>query len=183
MKYAVVISRDLEKKLREHLFQNELEQGAFLFAQPVISADEISLVANDVYLVQPEDWQVQHQVYLELKDSARAKIMQLARQRDLAIVDIHSHPGSNGDVSFSPSDRHGITDFAQYAKWKLGAKPYLAMVWGEASLDAVIWHDLFDKANQVNEVRILGRLRTRIITPKATWNRKTEWFGSMRSYE
>ncbi len=171
MKYAITIPEGLERVLRSHLFQNELEQGAFLFAQPLRYQDELRLEAVDVYLIRPSGWQVQLEVYLEMKDAERAKIMKIAKDRDLAVIDCHSHPGSDDDVWFSPSDKRGISEFAAYVKWKLGGKPFTAMVWGESSVDAVGWHDSFEKASKVEEVRILGD-SARVLAPRGTWFRR-----------
>jgi homogentisate 1,2-dioxygenase len=179
MKCTVAIPRDLEKTLRRHLFQNELEQGAFLFAHVTATAGDISLEAKDIYLIPPDGWQVQLEVYLEMKDTERAKIMKIARDADFAVIDCHSHPGSGDDVWFSPSDQAGISDFALYVKWKLDGKPYAAMVWGESSLDAVAWHSNFAEVQQVDEVRIVGR-SSQILTPRGTWFRKSTIFRGGR---
>ena len=168
MKRIIIIPSDLEKTLRKHLFQNELEQGAFLFTKVHRNQNELRLEAEDFYLVPEEGWQVQLEVYLEMKDSERAKIMALARKAGYAAIDCHSHPGSNGEVDFSPSDRYGITDFAAYAKWKLDGKPFAATVWGEESLDAVVWMGDFKGALPVDEVRIHGS-RVVSIKPRGTW--------------
>src|SRR5688572_24247041 len=106
MKRLITIPIAIYEKLRTHLFQNELEQGAFLFADIDQNANEINLEVQDLYLVQPNGWQVQLEVYLEMKDSERAKIMALARKGGYAVIDCHSHPGSDGEVQFSISDRY-----------------------------------------------------------------------------
>ncbi len=178
MRYVVTIPRDLVRSLRVHLFQNELEQGAFLFARMVETLEELHIEAVDAYLIPPDGWQVQLEAYLEMSDAERAKIMKIARDGNFAVVDCHSHPGSEDHVWFSPSDRDGITEFAAYAKWKLDGKPYTAMVWGESSVDAVAWCGSFTEARRVSEVRIAGSA-TRFLTPRGTWFRKVSsyWQG------
>lgn len=168
MKRIITVPSAIEAQLRKHLFQSEVEQGAFLYAMVEEKSDELNLKVVDVYLVPKEGWQVQIDVYLEMKDSERAKIMQRARKGGYAVIDCHSHPGSDGDVEFSPSDKNGITDFAVYAKWKLGDKPFAAIVFGEASLDAVVWHDDFTRALAVDAIRIVGE-RTATIKPQGAW--------------
>lgn len=180
MKYVLIIPEDIQRVLREHLFQNELEQGAFLFAHIVNSSKKFGLEATDIYLVPPHGWQVQLDIHLEMKDSERARIMNIARTRGLAVIDCHSHPNSNDAVWFSPSDYLGITEFASYAKWKLEGRPYAAMVWGTSSVDAVIWYDTFTEAYQVDEVSIVGN-STEIMIPKRTWfkSKKLVWQGQL----
>ncbi len=168
MKRIITIPRIIEAQLRKHLFQSEVEQGAFLYAMVEEKRDELTLKVVDFYMVPKEGWQVQKDVYLEMKDSERAKIMQRARKGGYAVIDCHSHPGSEGAVEFSPSDKNGIADFAVYAKWKLGAKPFAAIVFGEASLDAVVWHDDFKRALAVDAVQITGE-RTTTVKPQRGW--------------
>lgn len=174
MKYVLIIPEDIHWVLREHLFQNELEQGAFLFAHTVNGSDEFGLEATDIYLIPPRGWQVQLDVYLEMKDSERAKIMNIARTRGLAVIDCHSHPNSEDEVWFSPSDHLGTIEFASYAKWKLEGRPYAAMVWGTLSVDAVIWYDTFVEAYQVDEVRVIGS-STEIMIPRRTWSKSKKF--------
>jgi hypothetical protein len=153
------------ERMTKHLFQGRLEQGAFLFAKP----EEDHLLVENAYLIPADAWAVQLDVYLEMKDSARARVMNEARRGGWAVVDCHSHPGAGDDVWFSPSDIAGIAAFAQYAKWKLDGKPYVAMVWGEQSLDAVVWSGSFTKAEPIRRVRILKERKSLIIAPRNTW--------------
>ncbi len=169
MKCIISIPLDIEQKVRAHLFQNDLEQGAFLMANSTLHKNRLILNVGDTYLVPKEGWQIQHNLYLEMKDSERAKIMNIARLGNYAVIDCHSHPDSHDQVWFSPSDRHGIIDFAAYVKWKLGNKPFAAMVWGEASLDAVVWWGGFNKPYMVDEVQIKGETVVRI-KPQRSWN-------------
>lgn len=168
MKNSIIIPSEICSVLHRHFFQNELEQGAFLFAEAKRSRGRLNLVVADYYLVPPHGWEVQAEIYLQMKDSERAKIMKLAREKDLCAIDCHSHPRASDDVWFSPSDIAGITEFAQYAKWKLGGKPFAAMVWGEESVDAVLWQEDFDGGQRVGAVKILGDPE-QIITPTGSW--------------
>lgn len=168
MIYIISIPTEIEQLVRAHLFQSELEQGAFLFAHVKQEADQTTFEVTEAYLVPAEGWQVQMDVHLEMKDEERAKIMKLAKQKNLALVDCHSHPGSFDRVWFSPSDLHGIAEFALYAKWKLDAKPYAAMVWAESSIDAVAWDSNFAEALPVNQIIILNG-DDQILIPKGTW--------------
>src|SRR5437868_13312954 len=137
-------------RFHAHLFQSAIEQGAFFLG----NVSDNTFLADDVYLVPESGWEVQLEVYLEMKDSERSKIMSLAVKRGASIVDCHSHPGAKDDVWFSPSDIAGITAFAQYAKWKLRGGVYIASVWGESSVDAVTWSGTFAAPTAVESVEI-----------------------------
>lgn len=168
--------------LRRHFFQSEVEQGAFLFARPVWDAAGLMLSVEDFYLVPVRGWEVQMEVYLQMRDSERAKIMKLARDKNLAAIDCHSHPRAHDEVWFSPSDVSGITEFAQYAKWKLDGKPFTAMVWGEDSVDAVVWKGEFTSAERVDEIQVVGGKPATII-PNGTWFMAPRGKHRFMSYE
>jgi hypothetical protein len=181
VKNAIVIPSATARTLRGHFFQNEVEQGAFLFARPDTAAAGVRLVVEDLYLVPPLGWEVQMEVYLQMRDSERAKIMKLARDKNLAAIDCHSHPQAGQDVWFSPSDVAGIMEFAQYARWKLDGKPFAAMVWGEASVDAVVWHGSFSQAERVDEIHVGNP--PRVLIPNGSWFRPPRGRHRFAAYE
>ncbi len=168
MNNTIFIPSSIAATLHQHLFQNEVEQGAFLFAKAGCDAGRLHLDVTDFYLVPARGWEVQMEVYLQMKDSERAKIMKLARDKNLCAIDCHSHPHAGDDVWFSPSDVAGIREFARYAKWKLDGKPFGAMVWGEQSVDAVLWQGEFADAERVALVKILGNANQTLI-PTGSW--------------
>jgi hypothetical protein len=153
-----------------HFFQNELEQGAFLFARDDSDAGGLKLVAEDYYLVPPSGWEHQGDIYLQMRDTERGKIMQMARAKGACAIDCHSHPHADTDVWFSPSDVHGIGEFAPYARWKLGGRPFAAIVWGERSVDAIAWRGDFKQALAVDEIRI-GGAGGDVMRPTNSWFR------------
>jgi len=182
MNNNIIIPSAIAETLRRHFFQNELEQGAFLFAEAKHENGGLNLVVADCYLVPASGWEVQVEYYLQMKDSERAKIMKLAREKTLCAIDCHSHPRACDDVWFSPSDVAGITEFAQYAKWKLGGKPFAAMVWGEQSIDAVLWQDEFSHAERVVRVNICGSTNQTLI-PTGSWFRAPKGKHRFALYE
>ncbi len=169
MTTKIIIPLRIEQQLLAHFFQNDLEQGAFLFSKTQVTREAMIVETTDVYLIPPEGWDVQHELYLEMRDTERARIMKMARDSVSGVIDCHSHPGSRDRVYLSPSDRKGITEFSAYAKWKLPSQPYAAMVWGEASLDAVLWHGNFTTPSAVDEVVVLDGSASRIIRPQESW--------------
>ncbi len=182
MKTSIIIPADIAETLRTHLFQNDVEQGAFLFARAEQTATALSLVVEESYLVPARGWEVQMDVYLQMKDSERGKIMQMARAKKLCAIDCHSHPQADGDVWFSPSDVAGITDFADYAKWKLDGRPFAAMVWGEASVDAVLWSGDFAGPTVPDEICIAGE-PTLAFVPTHSWFQSPRGKHRFDSYE
>lgn len=167
---VVRINKEIWDVLYSHLFQGELEQGAFLMTRSAIQPQRVTIDAVEFHLIQPEGWTEQLEIYLEMTDEERGKIMQEARRGGYGVVDIHSHPGSGNDVWFSPSDVRGITDFAAYSKWKLPGQPYVAMVWGEESFDAVAWHGNFEAPQPVSRLELYSQnFAVENLTPTQSW--------------
>jgi hypothetical protein len=179
---TIVIPSDIAAAVRSHLFQNELEQGAFLFAEAKRNGVGLELRVSDFYLVPRRGWEVQMEVYLQMKDSERAKIMRIARDKNLCAIDCHSHPRAGDDVWFSPSDVFGITEFARYARWKLGGKPFAAMVWGEESVDVVLWQEDFAAAQRVALVKVVGNSNHTLI-PTGSWFHAPRGKNRFEAYE
>lgn len=169
MKRTIIIPDIYFTKMMDHLFQNNLEQAAFLFATEHIGDESLELVVEDIYLVPEDGWDDQRSLYLQMKDTERAKIMNIARVSKYCVIDCHSHPKSKDKVWFSISDVSGTKDFASYAKWKLDGRPFAAVVVGESSLDAMIWHGHFDKAKHIDFITVIGKDRKQLF-PRRTWD-------------
>ena len=182
MSHEVLIPAGIHDQVRGHLFQNDLEQAAFLFARTETTADGVQFHVDDCYLVPAAGWDVQMDVYLEMSDDERAKILKMARDRKAAIIDCHSHPHSQEEVWFSPSDLAGITEFAQYAKWKLQGRPFAALVFAEGSIDGVVWQGDFAGAEPLLALSIVGQARLR---PTGSWFSRPKLMRTNRfsSYE
>lgn len=170
MRWIIDLPVQLERAIRAHLFQSSLEQGAFLFARVEATPHLSRIRVNKAYLVPPGGWRFQGPLYLELKDEERAHVMQMAREAGYCLIDCHSHPDSGDYVEFSSSDVLAITEFASYVRWKLDARPYIAMVWSKAAVDAVVWHGDFTKADFVNELHVTGH-SGRVLIPAGSWPR------------
>lgn len=160
MRNQVIISKPLYRQLIGHLFQNKLEQGAFLLAEHHQQKHALRITATDIIAIGPAGWRVQLPYYLEMQDQERARVMKIARDNKAMLIECHSHPGSGTNVRFSPSDQKGITDFVQYAQWKLPNQPYAAIVWGEGSFDGQIWYGDFAIPQPIDDVLVKARFRT-----------------------
>jgi hypothetical protein len=181
VRLIVNIPKEIKKTLDRHLFQNRLEQGSFLFSVYKESLGEMVFDVTDQYLVPKEGWQIQSTMHLELKDTERAKIMKIARDRKCALIDCHSHVQLGRYAAFSPSDMAGITEFSGYVKWKLDGRPYIAMAFNETSVDAVGWIGAFDNPYRVNEIRIVSN-GTKLIIPRYTWLEGIKYFKEEDKY-
>lgn len=120
------------------------------------------MTAEDIYLIPEKAWDFQGQTYLELSEEEKVKIMIMARNRSLSLIECHSHRSRHGLADFSPSDIKGLEEFIGYVRWKLPGKKYGALVWAENSVKGVIWDGRRPSPLQIDEVMIArknGKLR------------------------
>jgi len=156
MKHRIAIPNHIHEPLMSHLFQGDVEQGAFLLAQAEKYRSVFQLSAFELIRIPPTGWNIQSAYHLELSEAERARIMKSARDRGCSLIECHSHPHSGDYAEFSYTDRLGLNEFVPYVRWKLDSRPYGALVWGENSFDGRIWYDDFAKSHLVSEVIITG---------------------------
>lgn len=77
---------------------------------------------------------------VELNESARAKFFEWSSGTDDWIIEAHSHIGSLGDpAQFSSLDVHSLAEWVPHVRWRLGWRPYVALVVGPTSFDGMAW--------------------------------------------
>ena len=162
MEANVLIPEELYITLRRHLFKENQEQGAFLFAKESASSNGTDLIVKDIHLIQTGAWDVQNSFYLELSEEEKVKIMLHARDRDFDLIECHSHR-NNGPAAFSLSDIRGLKEFLGYVRWKLPGKKYGALVWTESSVHGQVWDLKNNLRFPIKKVCIIGK-------NKASWN-------------
>lgn len=134
------LTRQQYETIRSHLLQNDSEQAAFLMIRNQPSENEWVLEVLDYYLVPSDELAGGGDpYYLELADRARAKVIKMASDKKTALGEIHSHPFSVSKCSFSPSDLTGFREFVPHVWWRLRGGPYVALVMGRSSFDALVW--------------------------------------------
>ncbi len=127
-------------KITKYLLRNKQEQAVFLLIDPFYDSDKIFFEIKDTYLVPREELDGSPYT-IRLKDSARAKIIKWAWDNGFSLAEIHSHPFSKHDTTFSYSDIAGLEEFVPHLWWRLKGKPYLAIVLGKNDYDALVWLD------------------------------------------
>lgn len=128
--------------LRGHLLRTpRCEQGAFLFCQHSVSADGYQVFSCEDWLALGRaDYELQAGDYLELTDAARARLIKQAHDRRVCLVESHSHPGPY-PAAFSHSDLSGLDEFVPHVRWRLGGRPYAALVFAQSGFDGLAWSD------------------------------------------
>jgi hypothetical protein len=148
----LALANDMRARLWDHLLQGEGEQVAFVFGEATVDDEGVTFHGREVYLVPPSELLVQQAFHVSLTDDAQAHIIKLAWDKQLAIVELHSHTDSFWPAQFSPSDLCGLRDFVPHVRWRLRGQPYLAIVVGTSDFDALVWRN--DAAEALDELEV-----------------------------
>jgi molybdopterin/thiamine biosynthesis adenylyltransferase len=93
--------------LRRHLLAGDgLERAAIGFCG-IVKSRQASLLLRDWTPVRPDEYLVQLPYHLEVSPTFWARAAKRARTTGEALVIAHSHPGSRGVATFSPTDDAG----------------------------------------------------------------------------
>ena len=84
------------------------------------------------------------------------EVINRAKEDGLAVVEVHTHPHTGDNVTFSTIDDREMTDFVSYTMDSLDGRPYAAVVLGHESLDARYWEEP-DEHSPVERVVIAGK--------------------------
>jgi hypothetical protein len=127
-----------------HDFMNvAVERAAFFFADV---ADDALVVQDYWPLVAEEDYVISTDDHLVLADEVRPKVIERAHASGRVAVESHSHYWPGDDTVFSWYDLQGLSEFAPHMLWRLRGRPYVSVVVGEDSFDALIWTSATDVA-------------------------------------
>jgi molybdopterin/thiamine biosynthesis adenylyltransferase len=130
------IDSTLMGRVQGHLRRRKTEQVAFLFARA--TGPQI-LTACEIYLVPSSELVHESRFHAEISEEVQAKIIKMAADKSLLLVEVHSHPGCEKGAGFSPSDLAGFREFVPHIFWRLRVKEYAALVFGDHDYDALAW--------------------------------------------
>jgi len=132
---TIRISPEHLQALKEHLFVGEDEQAAFAFAAFEPSGN---FQIESLERILPEGFAFQSDYHIELSSVTQAQIIKHAFDLKACLIEFHSHR-CRGPAQFSWSDFHGFEEFVPHVRWRLGARPYAAVVFHESSFDGLAW--------------------------------------------
>lgn len=99
----------------------------------------------------PEAFEIQTGYHVTLNDEARPELIKWAWDAGACLAEVHSH-GVHGDACFSPSDLWGFSSWVPHVRWRLGGRPYLALVADGDTFDALAWIDPSGEPEQVDRL-------------------------------
>lgn len=155
---TILIPEEVYDDICNHLIPKNVksERVAFIFATVSKTEKSVQFQFKDWHPVQPHEYEYQSSIYVELKDEMRPKIIKRAFDLDAAMIEVHSHPHPS-PASFSPSDLYGFEDFVPHVWWRLGGKPYAAIVFSHSDFDALVWIDNPKNPQQLTEIIVGDR--------------------------
>ncbi len=144
------------KRAKIHL-QND-RYGNFLFFFCRINKHEkgVNVLVKDFVRINDNDIELSNDFSIQIKLKALLEVVNKANNENMAIIEAHNHPLSGDHVSFSYTDHEGFKEFVPYILDSL-QKPYVATVWGEQSVDGIVWKQSFSTSEKIHEVVIVGR--------------------------
>lgn len=153
----IVISQERFAAMRQHLLSNpRLEQLGFILAGVSRGPDYIRLLAREFIPVPTEGLIHQTGTYLEAKPGFVQSVLRRCRDEGLSLVEIHSHPFSDRDVTLSPTDIESEWEKFPYIAAKLPGIYHATLVLGQRSVDGHIWSREEQYILPVTGVRIIG---------------------------
>jgi hypothetical protein len=136
MALSLKIGAEDLRGVMENMERDRDEQVSFLFATFANDAEDLDVV--ETYHVPADGFLRQSPYHLALTDETRVLVLGRATGLGACLVEAHSHqPGT--DVWFSPTDLEGFEDWVPQVRWRLGGRPYVALVFAGASFDALAW--------------------------------------------
>lgn len=153
-KHILAVDAPTWDRLRTHLFQDDVEQAAMIFAGAENGAGGVHFVAQEMELLQPADFDYQSAYHISLTDDARGRIIKRAWDLKLSIVEFHSHVGPFATAAFSSSDRAGLSEFVPHVRWRLRGAPYAAIVMTSEAFDGLVWSSDAVQGQGLEHIRV-----------------------------
>ena len=134
MPTRLILEKADAARLADHLAEGEDEQLAFM----LVEWDGNQARVVELRLVENAAFDLQTPWHITLGDDAVGEVIRWAHEAGLSLVEAHVH--REGDpAAFSPSDRGGLDAFVPHVWWRLRHRPYIALVFGESTFDALVW--------------------------------------------
>jgi len=132
LRIAATNLNDLHRRL---LATAPAEGAAFLCTER--SGD--NLVVQGVRIFRPDEFDELDSA-LSIREEVQDQALAAVKRSGHGLIDVHTHPHSDQDVTFSAFDREQLPDFARYIRNKMPDRPYGAVVLGQRGYDGLIWH-------------------------------------------
>ncbi|MBM3910154.1 MAG: ThiF family adenylyltransferase [Thaumarchaeota archaeon] len=157
----IIVEENIWEKMKDHLLSDNSEHLAFFFATTVKQDNDVTFLIRDVKLISDDDFEAEG-FSMRLKLDALLSVTNEARKRNMALIEIHSHPFSTTKVWFSNTDMNGFKEFVPYILDDIQGKPYAALVLGQKSVAGLCWQT--NEGKSIDKIIIHGK-RMSLIVP------------------
>jgi|HubBroStandDraft_6_1064221.scaffolds.fasta_scaffold00159_38 hypothetical protein len=149
---SLSVAPDLLDTLLGHL-GSEPESIAFMRCKE--PGDDKVFRIDDLYLVDNTRRTIGLDGHCDLDDSIRSDVIKWASESQDCLVEAHSHGLLFPPTRFSGFDLNQLRDWVPHVRWRLGGRPYAALVTASREVDGIAWCG--DDAEAIDEIRIDGQ--------------------------
>jgi hypothetical protein len=151
-------------QLQDYL-DHPVERMAFLAAVPVAGQPEPEAeqsagawrVVDVMYLDDENDYSCQGWAGVELADDIRPRTLKWATGHSAALIEVHSHRVGRRPTTFSTTDLRGLIEAVPTLVWRLGGRPYAAIVvGGRKDHDSLTWAERDSAPTPIGQVVVGG---------------------------
>lgn len=143
---VIRLNESVTAEVKSHLFTESGEHFGFLLAENARGSNGPIFLVKHFYAIPDSHVRVSEGGW-EVSTEALLNAINAAVREDLALVEVHNHPG--GWSRFSPIDRKGFDEFVPYVLDSLPRRPYGATVWTEEG----VYGEYFLQDGSSSEVR------------------------------
>ena len=119
------------RDMAEALLLSEEETCAILLASPpALGIEQSSFLVREIHPAPENAYEVRTTTRAQLRPEFLVPIVQRARQEQLSVIFVHTHPFAEGTPAFSPIDRDGEKHLADFLSRRVPEVPHAALVVG-----------------------------------------------------
>lgn len=168
-------SKQLESLHSYLLSDPQQEAAAFLVAGFFKNDKGIHFVVRDVLIPQDKDYDFRSSYHLEVSPIFFNKAISKAERNDITVIQCHSHPFSEGELWYSPSDFAGESTSSKTIYDCLNGKPMGSLLFGQDMIIGRAWTTPGKKPEPIDELRIVDRhLQIHKISDRAKRGKKVD---------
>lgn len=128
------------------------EEVAFMLADPpedgCFRIRELRIMGNERFTDQTDD-------FGRLDDAIRGEVIRWAWDTDACLIEAHSHGRLFLPVRFSGFDFDQFEEWVPHVRWRLGGRPYGALVTAGVQFDGLAW--IGDSPEAIERIMVDGR--------------------------
>lgn len=151
----VFMEQDLDG-VRQHLLADADEAAAVLICGYSLTASRVRLLVREIAPVPAEGIESKGGAFITLRPEWLAVPLKRAREAGLTTVLVHSHPFSQEAVRFSSIDIAGQATLVPKVQARLPSRPVAELVFGQNSIDGLLWLPGTHEPRPIEEVVVLG---------------------------